>query len=210
MAQRIIDISLPLRDGSWVYPGNPPIAITEFRALTPGGTSLSNISFGSHSGTHVDAPKHVLADGASIDEVPLERLVGPCQVFDLTHLEQAIGVRDVGQLPIVEGMRVLFKTRNSVRGFATFADDFIAIDGDAAEYLAGKGILSVGIDYLSVKPRGTTDPRPHTAFLEKGIPVIEGIDLSQVAEGVYSLVCLPLRFVGIEGAPARAILLAEV
>ncbi len=207
MQGEIIDISLPISHGGLVYPGNPPIEVTEFRALPPGGTRLSHIAFGSHTGTHVDAPAHVLADGDSIDQVSLDALVGLCRVIDLTHITHAISVSDVESCGIHEGERILFKTRNSIRGYAEFYDDFIAIDGDASVYLAGLNIACVGIDWLSVKPKGVSDQRPHTAFLEKGIPVIEGIDLSQVSSGEYFLSCLPLKIVGIDGAPARAILI---
>ncbi|MDO8590750.1 MAG: hypothetical protein Q7R65_02090 [bacterium] len=105
--------------------------------------------------------------------------------------------------------RILVKTRNSLRGFDKFYDDYIYLNGDAADYLAELGISLFGIDYFSVKQRGSKDQRPHTSLLSKNIPIIEGLDLSQVPAGNYTLVCLPLKFTGIEGGPARVILISD-
>ncbi len=201
---RVFDISLPLYQGMAVYPNN-----TEFRARPiHSRTSVSSeITMGSHAGTHVDAPKHVFPKGKGVDSLKIKSLIGECRVLDMTHVSGAITVRDLQGARIKKGERILVKTRNSKRGFRNFHDDYIYLDGDAAEFLAAKNITLFGIDYLSVKQKGSKDNRPHTALLRKNIPIFEGIDLSKVKPGKYFFIGLPLRMNGLDGAPARAVLI---
>ena len=108
---------------------------------------------------------------------------------------------------VKSGERILAKTRNSKEGFALWRDNFVYLDGDAADYLAEIGIKLFGIDTWSVKQKGSKDNRAHISLLSKDIPILETIDLSKVVEGEYFLVCAPLKISSVEGAPARAILL---
>jgi len=179
---QIIDISLPLHPGTIVYPGNPQIEIEEIKSQSSGSV-LSKITFGSHTGTHIDSQKHVVTGGKPIDSIALETFVGPCRV------------------------RILLKTSNSSRGFETFYDDYVFVSPEASRFLAEKEVALVAIDYLSIKQRGSKDNTPHTHLLEKNIPIVEGVDLSKVEPGEYYLIILPLKFVNIDGAPARAVLL---
>ncbi|MEK7122592.1 MAG: cyclase family protein [Patescibacteria group bacterium] len=200
---KFYDISLPIRSGMMVYPGNTEVDITSL----PSATSLSSrIVMGSHTGTHIDAPKHVLQKGKGVDTIPLDQIVGPCRVLDMVQCVDSVNLSDLRPYRIKKGERILVKTKNSRRGFKKFRDDFIYLDGDAADFLAQKEIVLFGIDYLSVKKRGSADTRPHTALLKKKIVILEGIDLSRITPGDYFLLCLPLRCAGIDGAPARAVL----
>lgn len=200
---RIIDISWPLAPGVCVYPGNPELRITP----RVGKTSVhSEISIGSHTGTHIDAPRHVFQRGKGIDTVSLGALIGPCRVLDCTKSKRAITVADLQPHRILRGERILVKTKNSRLGRKVFYTDYVYLDGDAAEWLAARRIKLFGIDYLSVKQRGSADNRPHTALLERNIPIIEGLNLKDVRPGRYQLVALPLKFVGLDGAPARVVL----
>lgn len=201
---KIIDISLPLNSSTIIYPGDPKIVI---ELAEKGYPLVSKITLGSHTGTHIDAPKHVFKDGASLDEIPLEQMVGKCRVFDFTDAESAIKVSDLKKHNIKEGERILAKTKNSEIGFKKFRDDYIYLDGDAAEYLAQKRVALFGIDYLSVKQRGSNDTRAHTELLKNNIIIFEGLDLSKAEAGEYMFVGLPLKFTSIDGSPARAILL---
>ena len=202
--KKIIDISLPLSDKTIVYPGNPEVKI----ATIPGKTSThSEITIGSHTGTHLDAPKHVFENGAGVDKVDLNKIVGECRVLDMTRVKEAISVDDLKKEKIKKGERILVKTRNSKRGFEKFYDDYVYLDGEAAEFLAKKKIALFGIDYLSVKKRGGPDNRPHTELLKNGVVIFEGLDLSKAKPGKYFFVGLPLKFAGLDGSPARAILL---
>jgi arylformamidase len=202
----IIDISLPISETMPIYPNNPPVRMTKKQGTA---TVQTELTLGSHTGTHVDTPEHVFYDGRGIEAYPADAFIGPCRVLDVTHREFGDAVRreDLEKNSVVAGERILVKTKNSERGFEQFYDDYVYLDGDAAEYLAELGIMLFGIDSLSVKQRGSSDNRPHTALLGRTIPILEGLDLSLAAPGDYTLVCSPLRIMGIDGAPARALLL---
>jgi arylformamidase len=143
-----------------------------------------------------------------LDSIPFETFIGPCRVLDFSNEEgKAVTKKFLETKYIKKGERILFKTKNSLRGFETFYDDYIFLSGDAAEYLASLEVLLVGIDSLSVKERGSKDNRPHTALLSKNIPILEGVNLKDVEEGEYELICPPLKFLDIDGSPTRAVLL---
>lgn len=202
----LIDISLSLSEKTIIYPNNPSIEIKTFK--NPGGWSyLSRIAFGSHTGTHIDGPAHVLAGGINIDELPLDLMIGPCRVLDMTTSKKSVTQEELVKKRIKKGERILLKTKNSSRGYERFYSDYIFVASEAARYLSQRQIKLIGIDYLSIKQKGVKDNTPHTAFLAKKIPILEGINLVNVNEGAYFLIALPLKFVGIEAAPARAVLL---
>jgi arylformamidase len=204
---KIYDISIVLNNKTVVYPGNVPLSIEVHHEMPEHATHLSKITMGSHTGTHVDAPSHAVQGALSLDSIPLETFVGPCRVLDCTKSVGSVKVAELKKCGIKKGERILVKTQNSLLGFDTFRDDYIYLDGDAADYLAELGIALFGIDYFSVKQRGSKDQRPHTSLLSKNIPIIEGLDLSKVPEGSYTLFCLPLKFTGIEGGPARVVII---
>ncbi len=202
--KKIIDISLPIHESMIMYPGNPQVKITKKMGTT---TVHSEIFLGSHTGTHIDAPSHVFEKGNTLERVPLSLFVGNARVLDFSRVKEAITIQDIKKHDIKKNERILAKTNNSKRGFQKFYDDYVYLDGDAAEYLAKKGIILFGIDSLSVKKRGGPDLRPHTSFLKKNIPIVEGLNLKNVKEGNYFFVCLPPAFQKIDGSPARAVLL---
>ena len=200
----IIDISIRLTASTIIYPGNPTVEIQEVRGAS---STHSRITLGSHTGTHIDAPRHVFPDRGGVDVFTLSQLVGPAIVVDCTNAIEKITRQDLENAGVEKGARVLLKTQNSLRGFDSFYDDYVYLDGDCAEWLAETGVTLVGIDYLSIKQRGSSDHRPHTALLERDIVILEGIDLSHVEAGEYTLCCLPLSLPGLDGAPARAVLM---
>jgi arylformamidase len=206
MDKTIIDISLPIHEGMIIYPNNPPVRMESRQGTS---TVQTELSLGSHTGTHIDTPQHVFYDGRGIEVFPPEAFIGPCRVLDMTHREfgDAIQVEDLKKAAIVSGERILVRTRNSGRGFEQFYDDYVYLHGDTAEYLAELKIGLFGIDSLSVKQRGSTDNRPHTALLGATIPILEGLDLSRATPGDYALVCAPLSIPHIDGVPTRALLL---
>ncbi|MBI2051674.1 cyclase family protein [Candidatus Roizmanbacteria bacterium] len=201
----IIDLSLPLNSKTVIYPSNPEMTVESLKSES--GNFLSKITFGSHTGTHIDAPSHSVRGGKSIDQIDLERFIGPCRVIDCTASKVSISLEDVKRSRPKKEERLLFKTSNSKRGFEIFYEDFVFLSPEAAAYLATSEVALVGIDSLSIKQKGSPDNTPHTALLSKGIPILEGIDLSQVSPGDYYLIVLPLRFTGLDGSPARAVLL---
>jgi arylformamidase len=198
--REIIDISVPIRPGMVTYPGDPPVTLERVASIADGDVAnLSRLDFGVHSGTHVDAPVHFVDGAAGIDDVPLEVLVGPARVVDLTRAER-LDAPAFARLEPTE--RLLLKTRNSeLWSRTTFADDFLALTEDGARALLDAGVRLVGIDYLSIG-----DEAAHNALLQAGVVAIEGLDLRGVEAGEYTLVCAPLKLVGSDGGPARAFL----
>ena len=208
---RILDISVPLSESLVVWPKDPPIRITQPRHFDKGDHAVvSHLDLGAHSGTHVDAPAHFVPGGALLDSIPLDRFVGPARVVRIPDNVDLITPELLNQACLsLESERVLFRTRNSIlwtQGHTTFDERFCAISEAGAHWLIERGTRLVGIDYLSVAPYADTGPT-HRTFLQSGVVLLEGLDLSDVDPGIYHLVCLPLRIAGVEGAPARAILI---
>lgn len=202
-----IDVSVPLRTGMVHWPDNPPVAVEKTMDLGKGDAcTVSSLSMGAHTGTHMDAPSHFVAGGPSLDALPFEAVVGRARVIAIRSL-RAVTVEELRRHAIRRGERLLFRTRNSTRCWKTdaFVGDFVYVAADAARYLAERGVRLVGVDYLSVGGYVHDGQETHAALLGAGIWVIEGLDLSKVRPGPVDLVCLPLRLAGSEGAPARAI-----
>ena len=207
----VYDISVPLRPNMPTYEGEPGPAL-EFRKLLSKGDSstVSVLSLGSHTGTHVDAPAHFIDGADSIERLPLDALVGPVYVADFggdTHITAA----DLESLAIPgDCQRLLFKTRNGpFWDDPEFHSDFIALAPDAATKLVERGIRLVGIDYLSIERFHARPHEVHTTLLAGGVVILEGLDLRRVTPGSYFLVCAPLNVVGAEAAPARAFLIDQ-
>ena len=203
-----IDISVPLRNHMQVFTGDPPFHIERVQTIAGGGVcNLSTMQLGAHSGTHVDAPIHFLEGGAGAEDVPLDALMGPAWVVDAGTAGRTITAEDLDRFAIPSGeTRLLFRT--PAVGFwdePEFDAGFIAPDASAAEWLVARGVRLVGMDYLSVAPFDAPIPT-HRILLGGGVVIIEGLDLRQVEPGPYELLCLPLRIVGSDGAPARALL----
>lgn len=206
---RIYDISLPISPELPVWPGDPSVVLERFARIEDGETAnVSRIAMGVHTGTHVDAPYHFLADGSKADHMQLKDLIGRAYVVYLP--EANIITADALQAAEIppRTRRLLFKTRNSAHWSNKtpgFQEDFVALSADGARYLVERGVRLVGVDYLSVAPFDAAVPTHHV-LLEAGVIIVEGLDLSKVAQGRYTLYCLPLLLKGAEGAPARAIL----
>ncbi|MDH7486413.1 MAG: cyclase family protein [Anaerolineae bacterium] len=204
------DISLSISEALIVWPGDPPLRITQPIHLNRGDSyTVSRLDISTHTGTHVDAPAHCIRGGLAVDALDLNVLVGPAQVVQALEAD-ALSAAVLEGLAIPQGTeRLLLRTRNSerwARGEREFATDFVALTEDGARWLVARGIRLVGVDYLSVGP--FDDPLPtHLVLLGAGVIVVEGLNLSGVAPGLYQLVCLPLKIAGGDGAPARAILI---
>jgi arylformamidase len=193
-----------------VYEGDAPMKFEFLKDMRRGdGFTLSVLSLGAHSGTHIDAPMHFVAGGAPIDQVPLAPLIGPARVIDIAEEVQAIDASELGRHPWRGAERVIFRTRSSRRGWMTsptFHRDFAYIAPDAAQLMADAGVQLVGIDYISAEQFGAPAPRTHRILLGKGIPIVEGLALEAVGAGDYDLIVLPMKVRGHEGAPARAVM----
>ena len=209
MAGRLIDISMMLHAGMVHWPGDPPVAITRTSDLARGDSAtVSKLSMGSHTGTHMDAPLHFFRGGRGLDAMPLETTVGPARVIAIRH-PHWITPDELRPHRIHRGERILLKTKNSARGWKTdrFVEDFVSLSIEAARFLAARRVRAVGIDALSVGGyRERNGVAVHRALLGAGVWILEGLDLSRVRPGRYELLCLPLRVRASDGAPARAIL----
>ena len=202
---RILDVTVPLVPGLIAYPGDPPFEIAPVES--PGSPlRLSRMVLTTHTGTHIDAPAHLGAGGATVDHLPLEILLGKARVVEVAARER-VERRDLEALDLRDDLRVLVKTRMSGQMTrAGYQDDHVYLTADAAHYLAQAGIKLVGFDYLSIDRAGSVDFPAHQALLGKGVVVVEGLDLSEVEPGEYELTCLPLRIGRGDGAPARVVL----
>jgi arylformamidase len=208
---RIYDISTPVMSAGLVYPGNPEIRIEPQQAISRGaGANVSSIAFGSHTGTHVDAAKHFFDDGQTIDRIPLEKFIGPAILIAFPDELMSITQQDLQQHNLGTHTRVLLRTRNSaLLRKPEFVKDYTFLAPDGAKYLVDNGIELVGIDYLSIEQFHSGHHRTHLTLLEKSVVIVEGLDLSEPLPGEYQLICLPLRLSNLDGAPARAVLIAE-
>lgn len=202
-----IDISIPLAAGMIHYPGDPVPRIEREQDVARGDlATVSRVSIGAHSGTHVDAPLHFFEGGRPIDQVPFDALVGKARVVGV-HDRESIKVGEIEALDPRPGEIILFKTRNSeLWSTGTFEPGYIYVSTEAAALLAERKVRTIGIDYLSVGGFEKNEAEAHRALLKASVWIIEGLDLSGVVPGDYELICLPLRIAGGEAAPARAII----
>ena len=206
---RTYDITLTITPEMIVWPGDPPVNMQRTSSITSGDSSnVTQITMSCNTGTHVDAPDHFLNNGKTVESLSLDLLMGRVYVLHLpdVNLITASVLMDADIPPRTR--RLLFKTRNSdywANGNKEFQTDFVGLSVDAAELLVDRNVRLVGVDYLSVAPFKMGKP-VHTILLDAGVVVIEGLDLSRVSQGRYTLHCLPLKLGGAEGAPTRAIL----
>jgi arylformamidase len=209
----IIDITIPLSERTPVWEGDKGVSIDRVAKIEEGRDfNVSRIELGVHAGTHIDSPFHLLDGGNTVDQIPLETLIGTVQVVQVASEYDVINEKCLKKLdldPTID--RVLFKTSNSnyweTDPYA-FNKEFVALNTGGAQYLADHGIRLVGVDYFSVSAFDDLIP-PHVILLERGIVLLENIDLRQVVPDIYTLICLPIKLIGTDGAPVRAILISE-
>ena len=207
---KIYDVTVPISAEVPIYKGDPGVSLTAFKSISKGDTAnVSEITFGVHTGTHVDAPNHFIDGAKRVHELDPQKLIGPCRVVEIYEEIVAIEPEHIGDISGVE--RILFKTRNSQfwsepeKGFRT---DFTYITPETAIKLVENDVKLVGIDYLSIEKSGSPGHPVHVTLLANEIVILEGIDLREVPPGDYDLICMPLKYIGGggDGAPARTFL----
>ena len=206
---KIYDITVPIRSKMPVYEGDPGVTIDAWSAFAKGDSSnVSMLNFGAHTGTHVDAPAHFIEGARKIDALPLEVLIGAARVIrvadDVTEITPEFLERcDLGGIE-----RVIFHTRNSGLWSDNFRRDYTHLLPEAAQNLVDRGVKLVGTDYLSIEKFHSGHHRTHLTLLSSNVVIVEGLNLSDVPEGDYELICLPLKIAdgSGDGAPARAVL----
>jgi arylformamidase len=203
-----IDISAPLRNGMVTWPGDAPFERTSTLEIAHGDPcNLSQISTTAHIGTHMDAPRHYLDGAAGIESMPIAASIGRARVIEIRDPDM-IRISELQPHRLAKDERILFKTANSGHSWASdeFQKKYVHIQPEAARYLVECRVQTVGVDYLSVGGFETGGPETHRILLKAGIWIIEGLILKHVEPGEYELVCLPLKIIGGDGAPARAVL----
>jgi len=206
----IYDISLPVSEDLAVWPGDPSVTIRRSSSVEQGDEATTSIfTLGSHTGTHIDAPGHFIPGGDGVDKADLNILIGEAWVIETTDTARLTA--DVLETLLIppDYERVLFHTRNSRHwqtGLSTFNGDYVSLSEDGAEWLVARGIRLVGIDSLSIAPF-ENGLATHSVLLSNDVVIVEGLDLSEIRTGAYELVCLPLKIVRADGAPARVVLI---
>jgi arylformamidase len=208
---RVIDVSLPIGPELLTWPGDPGVEVRPSKRISEGDpANVSELRIGTHTGTHVDPPVHFIEGAGPIDRVAPEVLYGEAVVADLTGVG-AIGPMELEGLGLPDGTeRLLCKTKNSElwrRLPVEFPDDYVAVTPEGALWLVDRGLRLVGVDFLSVEMKGAEGHPVHHTLLENGVIIVEGLDLSAVDPGSYTLACLPLRITDGDGGPARALLI---
>lgn len=206
----LYDVSLPISDELPIWPGDPGISMTLSSSLARGdAANVTRLTMGVHTGTHIDAPSHFEPDGIGIDGLPLNILIGPCRLFDMSAVKERIDRMALETIDLSGVTRVLFKTTNSQwwqSGEKRFQETFIYLSQDGASYLVERGLQLVGVDYLSVEKFRSPDHKTHHTLLRHKVIIIEGLNLSGVPAGDYELIALPIKLKGADGAPTRVVL----
>jgi len=203
------DISVPIRSGMVHWPGDPEIEVRHMSRMKEGAMcNVTALKMGTHTGTHMDAPLHFVDDGATMDSLDFDAVIGPARVVEILN-EKAVTLQELSRHDLKRGERILLKTVNSTIAWSDedrFHEDYVYIAEDAARLMVEAGIAMVGIDYLSVGGFHHDMVETHETLLKGGVWILEGIQLKGVSGGDYDLCCLPIRTEGAEGAPARAVI----
>jgi arylformamidase len=204
---KLLDVSVPLSSGMPTYPGNPEFELHAVKRIAGGDTSNnSRLVMGTHTGTHVDAPRHFFDDGAAVDGLRLDLLIGRTRVVEVNK-RGGIGAAELAEAGLREDLRVLLKTPNSALwNGEQFHTEYTHLTEAGARYLVDQGVKVVGIDYLSIEQFKKAGAPAHRTLLAQAVIIIEGLNLSEADPGMYEMYCLPLRIPGADGAPARVIL----
>jgi len=205
----LIDITVGIRNDMLVWPGDEAVKIGWENRIADGDLSnVSSIHIGAHVGTHIDMPLHFIDGAASLDDLDLSLLIGPVTVVEVPEEKTSIDADFLEELGLKNVTRLLFKTVNSKMWedpSLSFVTDYVALEGDAAQWLVDHGCRLVGIDYLSIAPYNDSTT-PHEILLSNNVVIIETLDLRDVEPGDYELICLPLKLLSREAAPVRAVL----
>jgi arylformamidase len=205
------DISVPLKQGMNYFPTDPaPPKIYRYHDVELGAkVTMSMMEIISHTGTHIDTPLHFIPGGSTVSDMPLDATIGPCRVIEIKD-QQKIKVAELEKHNIQKGERLLFKTRNSPSTYTSdkFVEDYVYLDGDAADYLVARGIILFGLDNITIGHFKESDnlKRTHQTLLGAGIYILEDCALADVPPGNYELLCLPLLMWKGDAGPCRAIL----
>ena len=207
---QIYDLTLQITPSLIVWPGDPAIDLHRVAKMEEGDVcNVTRMNISVHTGTHLDAPSHFIADGTHVESLDLQTLVGPALVVDVGDATEITAVLlDSLNIP-ANTTRLLIKTTNSarwVKGETSFYEPYVAVTADGAQWLVDHGVKLVGVDYLSVAPYSDLIV-PHQILLGAKVIPVEGLNLHEITPGEYQFICLPMLIKGSDGAPCRAILI---
>ncbi|HEX4921171.1 MAG TPA: cyclase family protein [Candidatus Bathyarchaeia archaeon] len=210
--RRAIDLTHELKNGMPVYPGDPSPTFDHYSTLDKNGVNLTRLTMGSHTGTHLDAPKHFIADGIGIDQIPPSKLIGEAYVADLSMKPIGSGMLAEDLHPLEQKIRpddmvVCYTGCSDHWEDEAIRTNFTYLEGDAAKYLVSKRVRAVGIDFLSVEKFGAPEPIAHKTLLGNGIFIIESLDsgLRQLVGQRVLMICMPIKLQDGDGAPSRVV-----
>ena len=207
---KIYDISWPISTATTGYKDKKVVNFQPIKSIDKDNVRETTITLDSHTGTHIDAPSHFIRDGKTIDQIELSSIIGPCKVFDMSVVNDGITRDHLENLEISAGDIVLFKTNNSAnQPTDKFTPHFIYLEISGAQLLVQRKVRAVGIDYLGIE-RSQQGHLTHQELFKNNITIIEGLRLQTIKQGKYFLCCLPLYTIGLEAAPARAVLLEGI
>ncbi len=203
---KFYDITVPLCPGLPSFPGDPRVEIEPVTTLAGGDIfNVSRIAMCTHSGTHLDPPRHCDEQGMAVDDLPISLLIGDALLFEIAGKKE-IGRDELAHLPLEGTERLLLRTDNSLlwkmKGFCA---EFCHLTPEGARFLVERGVKLFGMDYLSVE-RWDGNGEVHQILLRNGVAILEGLNLDGIESGNYQLICLPLKIKGGDGGPARAVL----
>ena len=206
----IYDVSVPILNSMPVWPSDPPVKLTPQSHPSKDKSHtvrVTRIEMGSHTGTHIDAPFHMVDGGRRLNQIPIETLIGPASVVEIPG-RRSIARADLEKLNLADVQRILFKTDNSQHwNDGKFYEEFVYLEPEAAEHLVERNIKLVGIDYLSIDQFRSVEHPTHFVLLRRNVVIIEGLNLSRVPPGAYRMIALPLNLQDVDGAPTRVILM---
>ena len=210
---KIIDITIPLSEQTPVWEGEKGISIDHMKRIGhQSDFNVSRIELGVHSGTHIDSPFHALEDGVTVDQIPLNVLLGEVQVVQIPIEYKVINSKCLQEIEFNNSIdRVLFKTTNSdywEYDPYSFNRNYVALNSQGARFLTDRNIKLIGMDYFSISTFSDLF-EPHAILLKNNVVILENIDLRNVMPGLYKLICLPIKLIGTEGAPVRAVLISD-
>ncbi len=214
---RFVDLSHPICDGQLSYPKDPPLRVKPFRTIASGGCNVTQIEMGTHEGTHLDAPFHFLDDGATLDQIPLERFFGPACLVDLApggELPPKAAITPEVLQPhasvFAPGARVLYRTGWDRRfGAPEFFTECPSLTRDAARWIADRRIALLGMDVPT--PSKIAGHEVHRILLGKGVEIVivEGLARLELLPARFTFIGFPLNFAGRDGSPIRAVALID-
>jgi arylformamidase len=205
-ANKIIDISMDLNEKTVVWTADPKPKLIPILRQPKDQCNFTWLDFGAHAGTHVDAPYYLFADKWTSDKIPFDRLIGRCQVIDMTGVNDMITDVDFKNIKITTHI-VLIKTKNSYNEMISYNPAHIAMTSSAAQYLMDQGVYTIGFDYQSFERDGKNEL--HGLLMARDVISIDNLRLAQTEQGEYNFICLPIKVTGIDAGPARAILVTD-